>query len=71
MPKINQTTLKSLPIPVPPLAEQHRIVAKVNELMSLVDALDSQLATARECASTLLAATVAELTSGADRHAVA
>jgi hypothetical protein len=35
MPKINQTTLVSLPIPLPPLAEQHRIVAKVDELMAL------------------------------------
>jgi type I restriction enzyme, S subunit len=42
MPKINQTTLKSLPIPVPPIAEQRRIVAKVNELMALVDQLEVQ-----------------------------
>ena len=35
MPKINQTTLVSLPIPLPPVAEQRRIVAKVDELMAL------------------------------------
>ncbi|PKN52695.1 MAG: hypothetical protein CVU55_05545 [Deltaproteobacteria bacterium HGW-Deltaproteobacteria-13] len=42
MPKINQATLKSLPIPVPPLAEQKRIVAKVEQLMSLCDKLETE-----------------------------
>ena len=37
MPKINQSTLKSLPIPIPPLAEQHRIVSKIDQLMTLCD----------------------------------
>ncbi len=63
MPKINQTTLRSLPIPVPPLAEQRRIVAKVDELMALVDALETQLATARTKGAALLEAVVAELTA--------
>lgn len=43
MPKINQTTLVSLPIPLPPLAEQLRIVAKVDELMALCDRLEASL----------------------------
>jgi type I restriction enzyme, S subunit len=63
MPKINQTTLKSLPIPIPPLAEQRRIVAKVDQLMSLVDALETQLAASRATAANLLSAIVAELTA--------
>jgi type I restriction enzyme S subunit len=62
MPKINQTTLKKLPIPIPPLAEQRRIVAKVDQLMALVDALETQIATSRATSANLLEALVAELT---------
>ena len=43
MPKINQKTLASLPIPLPPLAEQNRIVAKVDELLAVCDQLETQL----------------------------
>jgi len=34
---INQTILKNTPIPLPPLAEQERIVARIEELMPLVE----------------------------------
>lgn len=40
---VNATELSSLTIPLPPLAEQHRIVAKVDELMALCDRLEAQL----------------------------
>ncbi|MBO9357223.1 restriction endonuclease subunit S [Bordetella petrii] len=43
MPKINQKTLNSLPIPIPPLEEQHRIVKKIDELMALCDSLEQQI----------------------------
>ena len=48
-------------VPVPPLAEQHRIVAKVDQLMTLVDKLETQLTASRTAATTLMEALVAEL----------
>ena len=60
---IKSSKLKQLPIAVPPLAEQRRIVAKVDELMALVDELETQLAASRTVAQNLLAALVRELTT--------
>ena len=42
-PKMNQTKMNSIPVALPPLAEQHRIVTKVNELMGLCDRLEASL----------------------------
>jgi type I restriction enzyme S subunit len=39
---INATQLRACPIPVPPLAEQRRIVAKVDQLMALLDDLQAK-----------------------------
>lgn len=39
----NGTKLKNTIIPLPPLAEQNRIIAKVKQLMTLCDQLDAQL----------------------------
>lgn len=60
---INMRQVRSCPIPFPPLAEQLRIVAKVDELMAMVDQLERQLAASRATAADLLTAAVAELTS--------
>ncbi len=40
---VNGTALKNMLIPLPPLAEQHRIVANVDELMALCDQLEASL----------------------------
>lgn len=39
MPKINQSTVRNTIIPLPPIAEQERIVAKLKEILPLCDAL--------------------------------
>jgi type I restriction enzyme S subunit len=49
-----------MPIPLPPVVEQHRIVAKVEELMSLCDRLEAQLTTAQTESRHLLEAVLHE-----------
>jgi type I restriction enzyme S subunit len=44
-PNISLTDVTGFPIPIPPLAEQHRIVAKVDALMALCDRLETALTT--------------------------
>jgi type I restriction enzyme S subunit len=63
VPDLGVGTIRSMPIPVPPLAEQHRIVAKVDQLMALCDQLKTRLIQARQLneqlASTLFEQAVA------------
>jgi type I restriction enzyme S subunit len=52
--------LGKMVFPVPPLAEQHRIVAKVEALMALCDRLETSLAVAADTRRRLLDALLAE-----------
>jgi len=61
--RISRSNLGVLPIPLPPLAEQRRIVAKVDQLMALIDDLEMKVASSRAAAANLLDAVVAELTA--------
>lgn len=62
MPKINQATVRATPIPIPPLEEQKRIVAKVNSLMSICDELENQITAKSDIATKLATASVEAIT---------
>ena len=57
---INLGILEMVLIPLPPLAEQHRIVAKVDALMALCDQLEASLTTTATTRSKLLDALLHE-----------
>ena len=53
---ISASNLKKAVFPLPPLAEQHRIVAKVDELMAVCDRLEASLAAGEETRGRLVEA---------------
>ena len=63
MPKINQQTVNSLPVPLPPRAEQQRIVDKVDELMTLCNQLDANIRAKSETANRYAEAIVNRITA--------
>ena len=63
---LNADKVRELPIPLPPLAEQHRIVAKVDKLMALCDRLEAKQADAERAHAQLVQALLDSLTQAAD-----
>jgi type I restriction enzyme S subunit len=58
MKNVSRDVILGLPLPLPPLAEQHRIVAKVDELMALCDQLEAATAEREQCRDSLVAASL-------------
>jgi type I restriction enzyme, S subunit len=58
---LNRDSISNILFPLPPLSEQHRIVAKVDELMALCDRLESVRAEREATRDRLAAASLARL----------
>jgi type I restriction enzyme S subunit len=65
-PAINDADFSLLPFPLPPLGEQHRIVAKVDELMALCDQLEAARQQREQSRERLVAATLHRLNQPAE-----
>ena len=60
----NTKSVATMPFPLPPLPEQHRIVARVDELMALCDRLEAQLTTTQTESRRLLETVLHEALAG-------
>jgi type I restriction enzyme S subunit len=69
--RVTLTKLGSAPIALPPLAEQHRIVAKVDELMALCDRLEAEQADAESAHARIIETLLRTLTQSADADELA
>lgn len=63
---INKGKWESIPVVLPPLEEQQRIVAKVDELMALCDLLESQTESSISTHQTLVEVLLSTLTNSTD-----
>lgn len=71
MPRLGTTDAKRAHFALPPLAEQSRIVAKVEELMGLIDALEAKVGAGETARGRLLDALLAALADSPDAAATA
>ncbi len=63
-PKMNQEKMNSIVVSLPPLAEQRRIVARVDQLMSLCDKLEAGLMRSQADSERLMEAVVGRMLAG-------
>lgn len=59
-PSLSMQTIREINYPLPPLAEQQRIVEKVDKLMALCDELEQEVTSAKKYASQLMEAVLQE-----------
>ncbi|QDO76822.1 restriction endonuclease subunit S [Aeromonas caviae] len=71
VPAISQSSLELITLGLPPIDEQHRIVAKVDELMSLCDQLEQQSEASLAAHQTLVETLLTTLTDSADSRELA
>ena len=69
--KLNLGDLQTVALPIPPLAEQHRIVAKVDELMALCNRLEASLSTGDDTRRRILDALLHEALGSGGNHSEA
>ncbi|MFT3929290.1 MAG: restriction endonuclease subunit S [Spongiibacteraceae bacterium] len=67
-PNFGSTHLSKIVLPLPPLAEQHRIVAKVDELMTLCEKLKSRITEANRLQQKLADAVVEQALNSANQE---
>ena len=63
VPALQQGTLAAIPVALPPLAEQHRIVAKIDELLALCDQLEAARTAREDTRDRLTKASLARLSA--------
>lgn len=68
---LNLKSIARIPVPLPPMEEQKRIVAKVDELMGLIDDLEAQTETVQESHSELVDALLRILVESEDADGLA
>lgn len=61
-PRVNVSTVRAYPIPLPPIPEQRRIVTRVDELLSLINRLENQQRERAKLAEAFAKACVATFT---------
>ncbi|MEX3007199.1 restriction endonuclease subunit S [Hoeflea sp. TYP-13] len=71
LPRLGTNRAREAPFPIPPLAEQKRIVAKVDELLALVDALEAGTHEAMAAHDTLVLELLATLVNSEDADELA
>jgi type I restriction enzyme S subunit len=62
MPKINQTALNRIIVPIPPPKEQRSIVIKFSQIQAILDKLEQQLGEANKAGRLTALAAVAQIT---------
>jgi type I restriction enzyme S subunit len=71
LPILSKGKWEQIPLPLPPLKEQKRIIARVDELMKLCDALEAKLTQARSLSESMAASLINHVFSEAEENTTA